>query len=142
VTAFRALLQSRREGGPHGVVKRALQELEATIETFGAQTVANTLHVMAKTCYCPWDLYLVPKLERRAEALAGTFKAKCVANMLWAYATMGLEPGAGARGGTDEGAGGAVGGGGGHLQRAGSGKHAVGVCDDCAGARGGRPGRD
>ena len=66
-----------------------------TIETVGAQTVANTLHIMAKTCYCPWDLSLVPKLERRAEALAGTFKAQCVVNTLWAYATMGLEPRAG-----------------------------------------------
>ena len=47
VTAFRALLQSRREGGPRGVVERALQALEAaalrTIETFGTREVANTL---------------------------------------------------------------------------------------------------
>jgi hypothetical protein len=34
-------------------------------------------------------------LEGRAEALAGTFKAQNVANTLWAYATMGREPGAG-----------------------------------------------
>ena len=33
-------------------------------------------------------------LEGRAEALAGTFKAQEVANTLWAYATMGREPGA------------------------------------------------
>jgi hypothetical protein len=32
-------------------------------------------------------------LEGRAEALSGTFKTKEVANTLWAYATMGLEPG-------------------------------------------------
>ena len=34
-------------------------------------------------------------LEGRAEALAGTFNAQDVANTLWAYATMGREPGAG-----------------------------------------------
>ena len=34
-------------------------------------------------------------LEGRAEALAGTFNAQEVANTLWAYATMGREPGAG-----------------------------------------------
>jgi hypothetical protein len=81
----------------------------------------------------PWDRTLVPKIEGRAEALAGTFKAQGVANMLWAYATMGRA----ARGGTDAGAGGAGGGAGGHLQGAKRGKHAVGVCDDEAGARGG-----
>ena len=32
---------------------------------------------------------------RRAEALAGTFNAQEVANTLWAYATMGWEPGVG-----------------------------------------------
>jgi hypothetical protein len=90
-----------------------------------------------------------------------------VANTLWAYAKMGREPGAGvmrelegagghveragggkhavgvcddgagARGGLDEGAGGAGGGTGRHIQSAGGGKHAVGVCDDKARARGG-----
>ena len=50
---------------------------------------------MAKTRYSPWDPDLVPKLEGRAEALADTFKAQEVANTLWSYATMGLEPGAG-----------------------------------------------
>jgi hypothetical protein len=34
-------------------------------------------------------------LEGRAEAVAGTFNAQEVANTLWAYATMGREPGAG-----------------------------------------------
>jgi hypothetical protein len=98
-TGFRALLQSRRDGGPRGVVERALQALEAaalrTIETFNAQNVANTLHIMAKTCYRPWDRTLVPELEGRAEALAGTFNTQNVANTLWAYAKMGREPGAG-----------------------------------------------
>jgi len=46
------------------------------------------------------------------------------------------DDGAGARGRGDAGAGGAGGGAGGHVQRAGSGKHAVGVCDDGAEARG------
>ena len=97
-TAFRALLQSRRDGGPRGVVERALQALEAaalrTISESDAQALANTLHIMAKTRYSPWDPALIPKLEGRAEALAGTFKAQEVANTLWAYATMGREPGA------------------------------------------------
>ena len=35
------------------------------------------------------------ELEGRTEALAGTFKAQDVTNSLWAYATMGREPGAG-----------------------------------------------
>jgi hypothetical protein len=35
------------------------------------------------------------ELEGRAEALAGTLKASHVAKTLWAYATMGREPGAG-----------------------------------------------
>ena len=37
---------------------------------------------MAKTCYRPWDQTLVPKLEGRAEGLAGTFNAQDVANTL------------------------------------------------------------
>ena len=98
-TALRALLQARRDGVPRKVVERALQALEAaalrTIDAFGAQQICNTLHIMAKTRYRPWDLTLVPELEGRAEALAGTFNAQNVANTLWAYATMGREPGAG-----------------------------------------------
>ena len=50
--------------------------------------VFNTLHIIAKTYYRPWDRALVPELEGRAEALANTF------------------------------------------QRAGGGKHVVGVCED------------
>jgi len=50
-TAFRTLLQAPRDGGPRGVVERALQALEAaalrTIDAFGAQHVSNTLHIMA-----------------------------------------------------------------------------------------------
>ena len=38
------------------------------------------------------------ELEGRAETLAGTFNTQDVANTLWAYATMGREPGAGMRG--------------------------------------------
>ena len=52
-----------------------------------------------------------PELEGRAEAVEDTFNAQNVANTLWAYATMGRA--AGARGGLDEGAGGAVRGAGG-----------------------------
>ena len=98
-TAFRALLQARHDGVPRGVVERALQALEAaalrTIDAFEAQQIANTLHIMAKSRYHPWNQNLVSKLDRRAEALAGSFNAQNVANTLWAYATMGREPGAG-----------------------------------------------
>jgi hypothetical protein len=95
-TALRALLQARCDGVPHGVVERALQALEAaalrTIDAFGAQEVSNTLHIIAKSRYRPWDQTLVPKLDGQAEALAGTFNAQGVTNTLWAYATMGREP--------------------------------------------------
>jgi hypothetical protein len=97
-TAFRALLQSRRDRVPSKDVERALQALDEvvlrTINVFGAQQLSNILHIMAKTRYSPWDQSLVSKLEERVEALAGTFKAQNVANTLWAYATMGREPGA------------------------------------------------
>jgi hypothetical protein len=81
-TAFRKLLQN--ESGPQVVVERALQALEGaalqTNDEFGAREIINTLHIMAKTSY----LAVVPKLEGRAEALAGTFNAQGVANTLWA----------------------------------------------------------
>ena len=98
-SAFRKLLQSRRDGVPHGVVERALQALETAalrrMDAFEAQQVANTLHIMAKTSYRPWDQTLVPKLEGRAEALAGTLNAQGVTNTMWPYATMGRAPGTG-----------------------------------------------
>ena len=98
-TAFRKLLQSRRNDVPRGVVERALQAIESAalrkMDAFEAQAVANTLHIMAKTRYRPWDRSLVPELEGRAEALACTFNAQHVANTLWAFAKMGREPGAG-----------------------------------------------
>ncbi len=68
LTAFRTLLQGRRDGGPRGVVERALQALEAaalrTIDAFGTQHVSNTLHIMAKSRYRPWDLTIVPELAQ------------------------------------------------------------------------------
>ena len=80
-------------------MERALQALEAaalrTIDAFEAQGVSIAMHIMAKTRYRPWDQTLVPHLEGRAEALAGTFNAQNVVNTLWAYATMGQAPGAG-----------------------------------------------
>ena len=98
-TAFRKLLQSRRNDVPRGVVERALQAIESaalrTMDAFKGREVANILHIMAQTHHRPWDPALVPKLEGRAEALAGTFNVQNVANTLWAYATMGREPGAG-----------------------------------------------
>ncbi len=41
------------------------------------------------------------RLRARGEAVAGTFNAQEVANTLWAYATMGREPGAGKMRGLD-----------------------------------------
>jgi hypothetical protein len=61
------------------------------MDAFQAQHVSNTLQDMAKTRYRPWDLALVPKLEERAEAVAGKSDVKAVANTLCAYATMGRE---------------------------------------------------
>ena len=86
-TAFRRLLQSGRDGVPQEDVERAAAL--RTIDAFRAQEVSNTLHIMAKSRYRPWDRTLIPELEGRAEALAGTFKAQEVATTLWAYATMG-----------------------------------------------------
>jgi hypothetical protein len=43
----------------------------------------------------PWDPALVPTLEERAEALAGTLNEQDVANTLWAYVRMGRVSGAG-----------------------------------------------
>jgi hypothetical protein len=98
-TAFRTLMQGRHDCGPREVVERALQALEAavlrTIDAFGAREVANTLHIMAKSRYRAWDRTLVPELEGRAEALAGTFNTQNVANTMWANATMGRKPGEG-----------------------------------------------
>ena len=99
---------------PRGVVEGALQALETAARggwTHSKHKVANILHIMDKTRYRPWDTALVPKLEERAEVVAGTFNAQDVANTLCAYATNG----AGALGGGDAGAGGAGGGVGGHV---------------------------
>jgi len=98
-TAFRKLLLSRRDGVPRGVAERVSQALEAAalqrMDAFQGREIATILHIMAKTRYRPWDPALVPRLEGQLEALAGTLTAQDVANTLWAYATMGREPGAG-----------------------------------------------
>ena len=98
-TALRKLLQDHNNGGLSEVVQRALRSLEESalhnIEDFESQTLANTLHAMAKARYTPTNPLVIGALERRAEALAGTFNAQGVANTLWAYATMGRKPGAG-----------------------------------------------
>ena len=102
-TAFRTLLQSRRDGGPRGVLERALQALEAAalraIETFEAHVGNNPLrgrHVQgAGSVHMRWANATMGRehgagvmrvLERKAEAVAGTFNAQDVANTLWAYA--------------------------------------------------------
>jgi hypothetical protein len=104
---------------------------EALAGTFNEQGVANTLWAYATMGRSP-GAGVMRVMEGRAEALAGTFNEQGVVNTLWAYATMGRSPGAGVMR-MLEGGGGA----GGHVQGAGSGKHAVGVCEDRVGARGG-----
>ena len=70
-TAFRMLLQSRRDGGSRGVVERAMQALEAAtlqkIDAFRAQEVSNTLHIMAKSRYRPWDRAIKVKTHASTE---------------------------------------------------------------------------
>ncbi len=68
--------------------------------------------------------------------MAGTFNTQEVANTLWANATMGRDPGEGLMRDLE-----GRGGGGGHVQRAGCGKHAVGICEDGAGVMRGLEGR-
>ena len=104
--------------------------METLAGTFNAQAVANTLWAYATMGREP-GAGLMSELEGRAEALAGTFNAQGVANTLCAYATMGREPGAGLmreqEGRAEDG----------HVECAERCKHAVGVCDDGAGAWGG-----
>ena len=61
-TGFRKLLQSRQMDLSSGVGELALQSLEAaalrTIDTFAAQQVANTLHIMAKFATAPGTRHL------------------------------------------------------------------------------------
>jgi hypothetical protein len=101
-----------------------MSELEGRAEavegTFNTQVVANTLRAYATMGRVPVE-GLMRALEGRAEAEAGTCNAQAVANTLWAYATMGRVPEEGLMGKMEGG-----GGGGGHVQRAGCGNHAVG----------------
>ncbi len=78
-------------------MERALQALEAAalrkMDAFEAPNVCTILHIIAKTRYRPWDQTLVPKLEGRAEALAGTFSAQGVANTRGRIRRWGGSPG-------------------------------------------------
>jgi hypothetical protein len=97
-TAFRKLLLTPRHGVARGTVDRALRALEEStlhnIGDFDQQTLASTLHAMAKAKahYTPTNPLVLEALEGRAEAVAGTFNSQAVANTLWAYATMRREP--------------------------------------------------
>ena len=81
------------------MVERALQSLERAamqnMEDYEAQQISNTLYAMAKAKYTPSEPLLVEALERQAVAVAGRgdFNAQNVAITMWAYATMGREPG-------------------------------------------------
>jgi hypothetical protein len=93
-TAFRQVLKKR--GIPPKSLAQALQTLEESalqnMQDFGAQEIANTLHIMAKQRYKATGPLLLA-LERRAEAISGKFNSQDVAHTLWAFATMGTRPG-------------------------------------------------
>ena len=62
------------------------------VQAFGARDCANTLHTLAKTQGwrpCP-DLMCA--LESRALQVQGDFNPQDIANMLWAFATLGRQP--------------------------------------------------
>jgi hypothetical protein len=86
-------------GGGRGTTAQSIQLNRQILDCVSTGELCELIEahaeIMAKTRYRPWDPALVPKLERRAEALAGTFNAQHVGSTLWAYATMGREPGAG-----------------------------------------------
>ena len=94
-TAFRQVLKKPR-GIPPKALAQALQTLEESalqnMQDFGAQEIANTLHIMAKQRYKASGPLLLA-LERRAEAISGEFNSQEVANTVWAFATMGTKPG-------------------------------------------------
>jgi len=149
-TAFRKLLQSRRDGVPRGVVERALQALEECalmkIENFQPKQLATTLHAMAKGRYHPSNSRVLEALEQQATATASTFIAQDVGGGDGGHVqraergkpAVGVcNDAAGARGGAEASAGGAGGGDCGHFRSAARGKHAVDVSDDRVEARGG-----
>ena len=65
-TAFRKLWQAPRAGMRPGVVEHSLKALEQralqTMEDFGPQAIANTLHMMAKKRYRPANAALLLSL--------------------------------------------------------------------------------
>jgi hypothetical protein len=86
-TAFRQVLKklNPEKGIPPKSLKQALQTLEGSalqnMQDFGAQQIANTLHIMAKQRYRATGPLLLA-LERRAEAISGEFNSQAVANTL------------------------------------------------------------
>ncbi len=68
---------------PPNALAQALHTLEVSalqnIQDFGAQGIANTLHIMAKQRYKATGPLLLA-LGRRAEAISGEFKSQNVAN--------------------------------------------------------------
>jgi hypothetical protein len=97
-TAFKNVLHSRRDGVPRGVMERALQALEESalqnMDAFEPQQLSTTLHAMAKFRYRPFNPRFLEALEQQTFAMTGRFNAQNVANTVWAYATMGRQPGA------------------------------------------------
>jgi len=98
-TAFRQLLKMARQAG---VRQSALQVLEDVMMRkmgdFGPREVASTLHIMAKARYRPKNRALLPALDMQVEKVVREYDAQAVANTVWAYATMGREPGEGVMG--------------------------------------------
>ena len=62
------------------------------IPMFGARECANTLHTLAKTRHRPPCVLVLCALEARALAVLGDFNPQNIANTLWAFATLGLQP--------------------------------------------------
>jgi len=112
--------------------ERVLEGLAEAVEgTLNTQGVANTLWAYATMGREP-GAGATRDLEGRTETVAGTLNTQNVANTLWAYAMIGREPGAGLMRELGE-----DGCGCGHVELAGRGQHAVGVCDDGARDQGG-----
>ena len=98
VTALRKVLLNSR-GLSRQLLEKTQQTLEQCVvsrmEDFEARQVSNILHVFAKHKYRPWDAQILTCLERRALETAGEFNSQNVANTLWAYASLGRDPGKG-----------------------------------------------
>ena len=97
VTAFRKLLTTERAGAPNGAAESVLQMLEKAalrrMPDFCARDASTILHVIAKAGYRPQNPQLMTELDNKVGEVMRAGNAKELAITLWAYATMGREPG-------------------------------------------------